>query len=458
MAKKGKPGKREPKRDKSPVTKSSKQESKAKKKPSTQAEMKRFARRGPPDAIQEALVEQFPMLVPGCGPAVQALNDALNQGCALRSEFTVESHRGCVGGGVGGPVLVDLVILIDTSGSMVDEATDLSDAAAAAIKFAREKCPSDLRVCWFGIEGTWVDTRFTQSYRNFLLGQAPPNPEDCSYSKTPVTDGLAGYAGDREDGAAAISDLAEHFDWRPGATRAVFYLDDEALERGGPQDANDYAAANDAIAAAQQWGVTVFTYFGSPFYPESAAETSAEYRRLAIETGGQFFNSPPDNLGGFQAILEQIICAAGQGPCRQVDVPKIRPCFRLMWGDGPDDRIETDDVELMCLTAVNPYSNVTLKNLNVLITLVTEEDGTRVADLPDRTASVYTKPLYLMCFGDIPPCNPEEPESVSSVSREIVLVSRGAKEGKYLLNIGYCYSIEFTLLDLDWFEIELVKS
>jgi hypothetical protein len=44
------------------------------------------------------------------------------------------------------------------------------------------------------------------------------------------------------------------------------------------------------------------------------------------------------------------------------------------------------------------------------------------------------------------------------VTREIVLVSRGAKEGKYKLYIVYCYSIEFTYLDLDWYEIDLVKS
>jgi hypothetical protein len=111
----------------------------------------------------------------------------------------------------------------------------------------------------------------------------------------------------------------------------------------------------------------------------------------------------------------------------------------------------------MCISAVNPYANVTFKNLTLLVTIVTEEDGSDAETLPDRTPSVYVKPLYLTCFGDIPPCDPEDPDN-SKVTREIVLVSRGAKEGKYKLYIVYCYSIEFTYLDLDWYEIDLVKS
>ncbi|MEO1559902.1 MAG: hypothetical protein AAFS12_09810, partial [Cyanobacteria bacterium J06632_19] len=48
---------------------------------------------------------------------------------------------------------VDLVIVIDTSPSMKDEAQALSQAAESAIKAAKSSCPSDLRVVWFGIEG-----------------------------------------------------------------------------------------------------------------------------------------------------------------------------------------------------------------------------------------------------------------------------------------------------------------
>lgn len=438
---------------------SDKESSGKQKKPSSKEEMKRFARRPPPEYIQKTLQDQFPLVVPSCEPAIEKLNDALNKGCALRSEFIVNSERGCAtGSGGGGTPIVDLVILIDTSGSMGDEATELSNAATQAITAAQQSCPSDLRVCWFGIEGTWSNTRFSQSYRNYFKGQAAPNKDDCQYSDTPLTDAdLKGYIADREDGAAAIIDLSEHFDWRPDAARAVFYLGDEALERGGPQNADDYAAADAAIAVVQKKGVTVFTYFGTPFYPETAAETSAEYRRLAESTGGQFFNAPADNLGGFKAILEQIICASVQSNCIEASLPKLQPCFKLMWGDGPEDRIETDDLELMCIKASNPYNNVTIKDLVVLISVVTEEDGSNVPSLPDRTPSVYVKPLYATCFGDLAPCDEDNPDD-SSVSREFVLVSRGAKEGKYQLFLAYCYSIEIAYADIDSFGIDLVKS
>lgn len=49
---------------------------------------------------------------------------------------------------------VDLIIAIDTSGSMQDEAVGLSQAAAGAIETAQSSCPSDLRVVWLGLEGT----------------------------------------------------------------------------------------------------------------------------------------------------------------------------------------------------------------------------------------------------------------------------------------------------------------
>lgn len=39
--------------------------------------------------------------------------------------------------------------------------------------------------------------------------------------------------------------------------------------------------------------------------------------------------------------------------CAPAELPVIRPCFKLQWGDGPEDRIETDDVEIFCLTAWN---------------------------------------------------------------------------------------------------------
>src|SRR3712207_8484092 len=42
--------------------------------------------------------------------------------------------------------------------------------------------------------------------------------------------------------------------------------------------------------------------------------------------------------------------------CDRVEEPKIVPCLHLRWGDGPQDRLETEDTEILCLTVCNPYS------------------------------------------------------------------------------------------------------
>lgn len=63
---------------------------------------------------------------------------------------------------------VDLVIVIDTSVSVKAEAEGLSQAAETAIANARSHCPSDLRVIWLGIEGTWKNTQFERTVRDYL--------------------------------------------------------------------------------------------------------------------------------------------------------------------------------------------------------------------------------------------------------------------------------------------------
>ncbi len=408
----------------------------------------------PPEPMKE-IARTPPALA--CEVAIDGANKHLLQECASK-QFVIESGRPCAkGAGAIGPV--DLIVVIDTSGSMADEAKKLSAAADAAIQAAAKSCPSDLRVCWFGIEGTWVtqdpNTRFTQSYRSYLQGGMTSKQGDCHYSLPPVPDpDIVGTPNDYEDGAAAIMDQSDHFDWRPGAARAIFYLGDEALEGGNPQAADDVTAANSAIAVAKARGVTVFTYAGTGITPA----TAAEYARVASETGGQSFTAPVSNLGGFQIVLEHIICASASAGCGPVQVPDIRPCFELHWGDSPKDIIETEDIEVLCITACNPYSNVTFKDLTVVLSVVTDSDGKLVPTLPDGTPSVVIKPANFICFGNLPPCDANKPEAISCLSREIVLISHGAKAGDYLVKIGYCYSTEFTLNGMDEFKIELIKS
>ncbi len=365
-------------------------------------------------------------------------NKIIREAC-LKKEFELISGN-CKSGG-GAAAQVDLVMVIDTSSSMDDEATGLSNAAAAAIAAAQQSCPSNLRVAWFGIEGTWTGTNFNQSYRDYLHGLGISDAN------------IVGSVGDQEDGAAAVVDLSDHFDWRSGAARTIFYLGDEALEGGDPQDGDDVTAANAAIAAANGQGVKVFTYVGTGAGPA----TITEYGRLATNTGGQAFAAPVANIGGFQTVLEQVICGSGVEPCQVVEEPKIVPCLRMRWGDGPQDHLETDDTEILCITVCNPYSNVVLKDFTLSL-VVTDVNGALVPKLPDGTPSVQIKPDFLICFDDIPSCNPQTPDQPSCVSREVVLINRGAIEGKYKVYMMYCFHAAFTQPGATIFELELVKS
>lgn len=401
---------------------------------------KRFERKMPPGPMEAPLtIQPRPKDSELCQRIEDIVNDQIRKVCAQK-EFEQTTGNCCTESGKKSKV--DLVIVIDTSGSMSDEASDLSAAADAAIQAAAKSCPSDLRVDWFGIEGTWPGTKFTQSYRDHL-GAGPFVPP------------LVGTAGDLEDGAGAVIDLSRHYAWRPDAARTIFYLGDEALEGGDPQNAADVAAADAAIAVANAQNVKLFTYFGTG---AGNPITAAEYARLANDTGGQAFSAPIANLGGFQPVLEEIICKSGCEKCSPIEIPDCDPCIRLHWGDGPKDCLETEDTEILCITVCNPYCNVILADFTMQL-VITDEAGNPVATLPDGTPSVRIKPDYMICFGDIPPCDPKKPDDPSCISREIVLLTCGALEGKYKIRLVYCFDACFTKLDFDRaFEIELVKS
>ena len=198
--------------------------------------------------------------------------------------------------------MVDLVVIIDTSSSMKDEALALSEATEAAIEAVTISCPLDLRVEWLGIEGTWKATRFKQTLRKYLT-------EQCKVDETELRGRKKGQVkggGAQEDGARAIEDVSSHFDWRAGATRTIFYLGDEALEGGGSvEEKEDIEAANLAIQKAKEAEVIVHTYCGTTnaVYKEKLQQ---EYARVAQETGGRAFTK--EGISDFSEVLKEIIC------------------------------------------------------------------------------------------------------------------------------------------------------
>lgn len=139
------------------------------------------------------------------------------------------------------------------------------------------------------------------------------------------------------------------------------------------------------------------------------------------------------------------------GKCHDAKIPKFLPEVKVKWGDSDCDCIESNDVETMCLTVCNRYSNITFKGLTIGMLQVCDENGNPVPLLPDGNPSVQLVPVGPYCFGDIPPC--------SCVSREFVLINKGAKAGKYKIKIqGICYDVCLNYANEDCFEFEICKD
>lgn len=125
--------------------------------------------------------------------------------------------------------------------------------------------------------------------------------------------------------------------------------------------------------------------------------------------------------------------------CKPAEFPSIQPCILVTWGDSPCDCLETDDVEIVCITVCNCYSNVTFGDLTIEQIAVTDAAGNPVPNLPDGTPSVQVIPSGPICFGDIGPCVDGRP---TCVSRELVVYTRGAVGGDYRLSFrGICFTV-----------------
>lgn len=95
--------------------------------------------------------------------------------------------------------MVDLVIAIDTSMSMRDEAVGLSAAAETAIEAAKSSCPSDLQVTWLGVEGLWDNTLFDCTVRDYLMQECHVGEADIRGRKRGTVRG----GGAQEDGVVS---------------------------------------------------------------------------------------------------------------------------------------------------------------------------------------------------------------------------------------------------------------
>jgi hypothetical protein len=339
---------------------------------------------------------------------------------------------------------VDLVVLLDSSGSMGTAGKAASDAAEDAVAAAARECPSDLRVVWLVVDSTksgadpagylgditptLAGTPFTQSHEQYLTGIGAGGPFK---QNEPQPAGDTTYPG--EEGADSIADLCNFFDWRRRACKAILYISDTRLDG---YSAFDAAAAANASAAALARGVVLFAHHigaATPVTPEMQ-----NYSDMCLPTGGSVYFGPVDT-DKYRELIKNAICNACGAECREARLPRLEPCVSLSWGDSECDCFETDDVETALITICNCYSNVGFSGVRVAHLSVTLTDGSPVPLLPDGTPSVTIHPIGPVCFGDIGPCREGE---VNCVSREIVIRTRGARSGGYRIEFeGICYDV-----------------
>jgi hypothetical protein len=206
---------------------------------------------------------------------------------------------------------VDLVFLIDSSDSMKDEAAALSEKLNAAIEAASKACPSDLRVEFLGIEGTFANSKFDKAVRSYLTDTLGVDDGLIKGRKHAAIGNPA-----QEDVAPAAEDVIKLFDWRAGAEKNLFVLGDESLY-GGEMVLNEerIKACDEAIGTALDHAVKVHTYLGTPHhtlpYPTPADERAMikEYKRLALRTGGEHYIYT-NGIADFIQVLKNTICAS----------------------------------------------------------------------------------------------------------------------------------------------------
>lgn len=194
-----------------------------------------------------------------------------------------------------------------------------------------------------------------------------------------------------------------------------------------------------------QVGNTSATGYGaSGFGPNSAARITLDnnWRRCENEII-VYVKSSRDYVGFLAQNAVEVkpgedACHC-QCDCKPLQFPDAQPCITVKWGDSKCDCMETDDVEVLCITVCNCYSNVSFEDLTIGQIVVTDANGRPVPTLPDGTPSVQVIPSGPICFDEIGPCVDGRP---GCVSREIVLYTRGAVGGNYrLLFRGVCFKV-----------------
>jgi hypothetical protein len=224
--------------------------------------------------------------------------------------------------------VLDIVFVMDVSGSMNDEAVTISNSMQSIVdNIDCPDCDVFIRATLLGIGGTFSGTVFNQSTNNYVSSH-----------------GGISTVNQVEDNAPAVTDMVNWFNWNDDTDadqdyyKAVVTIGDEGTQDGYPVIQNDWDAAFAANQLAVSEDVMVFSIIGSVYpysgYIEDQPNRDAVFTALAeggtyttyngssmtfSATGGEayFTNSAAD----MEIALEDILCTAAGGGTPSVPEP-----------------------------------------------------------------------------------------------------------------------------------------
>jgi len=232
--------------------------------------------------------------------------------------------------------ILDIVFVIDTSGSMADNSLAISNTASAAITALN--CPDDV----------WVRARF--------MGITNVEPGTIFDERmTTVLAGNALVSNSSEDNGPAVTDLSNFYPWFSGGEfdapgnstagktlyKAVVTIGDEGTENGQPVVQSDWDAALVANAAAIANDVFLFAWatdttnaLVAPLFQSMAEGGGPPVASFTggncSDTGGAFIDGTAgQTTAQVTATLQDIICTAGGGGTGGGGVPVPAPLALL---------------------------------------------------------------------------------------------------------------------------------
>lgn len=211
--------------------------------------------------------------------------------------------------------IVDIVFVIDTSGSMSDDIAAIGAAANNVVK--NLNCPEIdcyVRASFMGITGN-SGSVFNENVRSYVMGLGGTANSNSS-----------------EDNGWAVVDLVNYYAWGADAVgsqknyHAIVTIGDEGTDNGSPVSATDFTAAKAANQAAIANDILLFSWVtDDPF-----AGVPAIFKAMAVGgdpgNGDTYGNTGGAYLSGLSGVdvekrLEDIICTVASGGNNDVPLP-----------------------------------------------------------------------------------------------------------------------------------------